>query len=322
MTPSLRAVTAVVGTTLAAAFTLTACGSDSGGPGGSNGDQPNIVASTNVWASVAEAVAGPDVTVTSIIDEPSADPHSYEASPTDAAELTDASLVVYNGGGYDQFVDDVVGGESSGDQLTVNAFDLFEGGAHAGESHEHGSEAGHEGHDHGSVNEHVWYDLPTVEQVARAIADKLAQLDPDNAEKYSANADEFSSQLASVTAITDAIAAAHAGTPVAQTEPTAHYLLEAAQLTDATPAEFTEAVENETDPSPASIAKTRELLQNKQVQALVYNVQTEDRVTQDMRKTAEGASVPVVEVTETLPEDEDYIQWQTGIAQSLSDALG
>ncbi len=57
------------------------------------------------------------------------------------------------------------------------------------------------------------------------------------------------------------------------------------------------------------------------MQALVYNVQTQDRVTQDVRATAESAGIPVVEVTETLPEGLDYIQWQTNTAESLAAAL-
>ncbi len=54
---------------------------------------------------------------------------------------------------------------------------------------------------------------------------------------------------------------------------------------------------------------------------MVYNIQTQDKVTQDMRTTAETAGVPVVEVTETLPEGLDYIQWQTQTAESLANAL-
>ncbi|ABG96265.1 ABC transporter, permease component [Rhodococcus jostii RHA1] len=314
-----RAATAAVGLSFAAALTLTACGSDTTGDG-----TLTVVASTNVWGSVAQAVAGDKVDVTSIITEPSSDPHSFEASPTDAAKLTDASLIVYNGGGYDHFVDDIIGTGNS-DQLTVNAFDLLEGGAHAGEDEHSGGDSdggdSHEGHDHGDVNEHVWFDVDTVDATAQSIADKLGQLDPDNADAYKANAATFHGQLEQISAITDGIAAAHKDAPVAQTEPIAYYLLQSAGLKDVTPPDFTSAIENGNDPAPAAIAATRQLLTGKQVQALVYNVQTQDRVTQDVRATAESAGIPVVEVTETLPEGLDYIQWQTNTAESLAAAL-
>jgi zinc/manganese transport system substrate-binding protein len=319
-----RVATAAVGLSFAAALTLSACSSDTSSDGALT-----VVASTNVWGSVAQAVAGDKVEVSSIITEPSSDPHSFEASPTDAAKLTDASLIVYNGGGYDHFVDDIIN-TGNGDQLSVNAFELFGAGAHAGEPAHEGEEAGHEGeeaghegdvHEHGEVNEHVWYDVATVDATAHAIAEKLGQLDPDNADVYTANAETFHSRLAEITAVTDGIAAAHKDAPIAQTEPIAHYLVESAELNDVTPADFTSAIENGNDPAPAAIAATRQLITDKQVKAVVYNTQTQDKVTEDVRATAEAAGVPVVEVTETLPEGLDYIQWQTNTAQALAKAL-
>lgn len=302
---------ALAAISVAAALALTACGS-----GTTTDEGISVVASTNVWGDIAQAVAGDNLTVTSIIDEPSADPHSFEATPAQAAKLTDASLVVYNGGGYDQFVTDILDA-GKGNQKTVNAYDLLDGGIHAGES----AGESHDGHTHGSVNEHVWFDIPTVDAVAHAVADQLSALDPENAASYEANAQAYSQKLAGVTAITDSIAVDHAGTAVAQTEPIAHYLLVAAELQDVTPEEFTSAIEDGNDPSPAAIAATRELLSSKKAHALLYNVQTQDKVTQDMRSTAEKSGVPVVEVTETLPQGLDYIQWQTQTAQSLADAL-
>ena len=70
----------------------------------------SVMASTNVWGSVASAIAGDHASVKSIIANPEQDPHSFEATPSDAAAITDATLVVYNGGGYDHWVDDVLAG--------------------------------------------------------------------------------------------------------------------------------------------------------------------------------------------------------------------
>ncbi|NMM91791.1 ABC transporter permease [Rhodococcus sp. SRB_17] len=311
LSPKFRTTTAIAAVSVVAAFALTACGSSS-----SKDEGITVVASTNVWGNVAQAVAGDTLTVTSIINEPSADPHSFETTPAQAAKITDASLVVYNGGGYDQFITDVLDA-GKGNQKTVNAYNLLDGGIHANET----TGASHDGHTHGSVNEHVWFDIPTVDAVAHSVADQLSALDPENAATYEANAQAYSQKLAGITTITDSIAAAHAGTGVAQTEPIAHYLLVATELEDVTPEEFTSAIEDGNDPSPAAIAATRELLTDKKARALVYNVQTQDKVTQDMRSTAEKAGIPIVEVTETLPEGLDYIQWQTQTAESLANAL-
>lgn len=321
--PFARTTTTLIGLTCAAALTLSACTSDTetsvkSAPATAIDGPITIVASTNVWGSVAEAVAGDLAQVKSLIADPSADPHSYEASAGDAATVAEASLVVYNGGGYDSFVEEVLG--SAGKNVpSVNAFDLLE------DSHGHdgseNSEAGDDGHSHGDVNEHVFYDPEIAAATAESIAEKLGQLDPDNAAKYTANAEVFHDQMHEITDETAKIAADHPNAPVAQTEPIAHYLIENSGLDDKTPEDFKNALEAGNDPSPASIAATRDLLTSKSVQALVYNTQTEDSVTRDIRSTAEAAGVPVVEVTETLPEGMTYVEWQKKAAGDLLAAL-
>lgn len=323
---------AAIGLVAVGALGLSACGAASSDP--SDDGRISVVASTNVWGSVAQAVAGDHADVTAIISEPSADPHSYEASPRDAAALTDADLIVYNGGGYDEFVDDILA--SGADTPTVNAYELLgaESDLHADHDHADTSAAAestttaaetddhsHDGHDHGGVNEHVWYDIATVDSVAHRVAAELAELDPANADAYTANAEAFHGKLHDVSDITADISAKYPQTAIAQTEPIAYYLLAAAGLEDRTPSDFTTAIEDGNDPPSAAIAATRDLLSSKQVAVLVYNSQTEDKVTRDIRTVAETAGIPVVEVTETLPEGVDYVQWQTSTAEQLAAAL-
>nr|WP_280239225.1 zinc ABC transporter substrate-binding protein [Nocardia abscessus] len=278
---------------LASVATIVACGDST------DSDRPTVVTSTDVWGDIAVAIAGPDATVRSLITDPNADPHSHETSAVESAELSDADLVVYNGGGYDEFAEKAVAGTN---KRTVDAFSLRV--------------------DQSDENEHVWYDVRTVGVVADRIAAQLGELDPDKAGAYTERATTFKNQLAAVTAITGKLAAEHPKTPVLQTEPLAHYLLVAAGADDLTPHEFQEAIEQETDPAPAAVAATQDLLSGKRVRALIYNVQTEDKITKDLRGTAQNAGIAIVEVTETLPEGQDYIQWQTKNAQALAAALG
>lgn len=278
---------------LLTAAVLTACGSDS-----EDNDGLSIVASTNVWGSIATAVAGPDVPVTSIITDPAADPHSFETSAADTAKISDADLVVFNGGHYDEFIEKAIAGK---DKRTVEAFE--------------------ERPDKSDDNEHVWYDITTVAAVADRIATELGELDADNAAAYTERAVTFKNQLIGISTITGTIATQHPNAPVAQSEPLAHYLLLAAGAEDKTPHEFQEAIEQETDPSPAAVAATRDLITGKQVKAFVYNTQTTDKITQDLRTAAQNAGIAIVEVTETLPEGVDYVQWQTANAKALAAAL-
>lgn len=293
--------------TAAGVLLLAACGTDdtastdtasSDTSAGSSEGDLQVVASTDVWASVAQAVAGDVVEVTDIITDPAADPHSYESTPADAATVTDADLVVYNGSGYDVFMDDILSTEGA-DANALSAFELS------------GYESG--------VNEHVWYDLPTVGTVAEEIAAQLSELDPDNAETYTANAEAFGAQVDEL--LTRAEAVDGAGTDAVATEPIADYLVEAAGLSLVSPDVFVEAIEEESDPSAASVAEMNDLLTGGTVDLLVFNSQTATPVTEDVRATAEAASIPVVEMAETLPADTDYVEWMGDQISDLEDAL-
>lgn len=251
-----------------------------------------VVASTDVWGDIAETVGGDAVEVTSFISDPSQDPHSYEASPRNQLLVSDADLVVVNGGGYDDFMGRMVGASKS-DAPVIDAVEV----------------SGFTPDASGGLNEHVWYDVPTVGKVADRIAAALGKADPDDADAFSANADALGKKLDTVTAAERSVAKVAQGTGIAITEPVPLYLTTACGLTDETPEEFSEAVEEGTDVSPAVLADTEALFTDEKVKALVYNEQTTGPETEAVLKAAKGAGVSVVPVTETLPEGEDYVGW-------------
>lgn len=285
----------------AVALVAAGCGdgtSDAGAGGAATDGKIAVVASTNVWGSVVEAVGGDDVSVRSLINDPSADPHDYADKPEDATLLTEAKLVVYNGGGYDDFFTKLVDAAGA-DAKQIVAYDLS--GLPEGE------------------NEHVWYDFATVRKVADQVATELGAIDPDNKDTYTANAEEFGGQLDELTTK----AAAIPDGKVVATEPVAKYLLDAAGMTDATPPEFSEAIEEETDPPVAAVAATMDLVSGKQVVALVNNDQTETNVTDQLNDAAKTAGVPIVSVSETLPQDvTGYVEWMTEQVDAMAGAVG
>ncbi|MDZ4267360.1 MAG: zinc ABC transporter substrate-binding protein [Mycobacterium sp.] len=250
------------------------------GSGDASGNGPvNVVASTDVWGSVASAVAGDDATVTAIVTGTVADPHSFEASPSDAANISDASLVVFNGGHYDHWVEEVLA--NNPDVPTVDGYSLL------APSQE-------------PANEHVFYDLGTVKAVAAGIAEKLGDADAAHAADYTANAERFGQEL-------DTIAAPGR--------------LRNAGITDKTPETFADAVEEGDDPSPADVAAMLDLIDARQVSAVVVNTQTETSATQQISDAARQASLPLIEVTETLPEGLDYLSWQRATVDEIAAQL-
>lgn len=280
-------------------FTTAACGSASSpeesGP-------PTVVATTDVWGSIASAVAGDHSTVHSILTSAAADPHSYEATPSDAAAITDATLVVYNGGHYDQWADDILLAHQG--VTTVNAYSL--------------TPAQPDGQ---PANEHVFYDLATAKAVAASIADHLATDDPANAAAYRDNAAAFGTGADAIAASEREIGRKHPGAAVVATEPVAHYLLANSGITDRTPESFASAIEEGDDPSPADVAAMLDLINGHQVSAVVLNKQTETPVTNQIQDTARKAGVPIITVAETLQDGLDYLGWQRKTVQEFADQL-
>ena len=210
MRPGFAAVAAVSAVVVA----VGAAGCSQHGSTHNENDAATVVASTDVWGSVAGAVAGDHATVTSILDSAVDDPHTYEATPANAAAIADASLVVFNGGDYDHWVDDVLA--NNPDVPTVDAYSLRP------DPQQH-------------ANEHVFYDPATAKAVAAQVADRLAQIDASRADTYRANAAAFARNADEVLTLERAIGQEHPGAAVAATEPVAHYLLVNAGITDKTP---------------------------------------------------------------------------------------
>jgi zinc/manganese transport system substrate-binding protein len=285
---------------------VSACGGErtAGRP-----DTPTVVASTDVWGSVAEAVAADHATVTSIISGAAADPHSFEASPADAAAIIDASLVVYNGGGYDQWVDDILSNHP--DVASIDAYSLLEATARGEPAQSSTPRA----------NEHVFYDLATAKAVATDLAGKLAQADPVHAGEYASNAEAFSREADAVQQIEKSIRTTYPGLAVVATEPVAHYMLIAAGLADKTPPGFSSAIEQDSDPAPVDVAAMLDVINSREIAAVLVNPQTATAVTKQIQAAAQTAGIPIVTITETLPVGSDYLTWQRDTAGRLAAAL-
>jgi len=271
---------------------------------------PTMVTSTNVYGSIARAVGGDRVTVESLVDDPAADPHSYEPTAAAAAAVGDASIVVYNGGGYDDWMSQLI--ESAGGQPEVIDVSELSGLEPTTEPAE----------GEGEFNEHVWYSLPTVQALATRLATVLGTADPANSAEYTANAEELNREIDGLIQQADAIGVQAPGARVAVTEPVPGYLIDEAGLMNVTPEEFAEAIEEDTDPPAAVVQETLALFSGEPVRALVLNVQTQTPTTDQVRRAATTAGVPVVEVSETLPAGQDeYVGWMSAQIDALGAAV-
>jgi zinc/manganese transport system substrate-binding protein len=276
-----------------------------------------VVSSTNVWGDIAKSIGGDRVQVVSIIESFSQDPHSYEASARDQLAVNDADLVIANGGGYDSFMDTLA--NAAGQDNIVYAYladELAEEDAKAKDDDGHDHD-----HDHADGNEHVWYDFHVVEDFANRLASKLASLDPEFAADYSDNLVEFLDQIGILEDRVAQVSGTVSGSKVISSEPVADYLLTELGLENITPSGFSEAIEEETDVSPKDLLEMQNLLKSKAVGLFVVNPQTGSVQIDALVKLAEQNQIPVVELSELLPEGTRYFEWMESNIALLEEAL-
>lgn len=318
-----------------AALSLAGCSTAPAAGEGGDGGAVTVVASTNVYGSLAEQIGGDRVDVTSIITSATQDPHSYEASARDRLTVQKADLVIENGGGYDGFIDTLL--QDAQDPHIVSAVEFShdfpgneghsdeEGATEEEHDHDHDhaeGEEGHEGHDHiEGFNEHVWFDPHTMIHVVEAIADELATIDPDGEAEFTANAEDIVSDLEGFEADLETLKTDAAGANVIITEPLPGYIATAAGLTDVTPEGFAESVEEGSDVAPATLLETLNVVDSGDVAAVLTNAQTGGAETQRVEDAATAAGIPLVAFTELLPEGSSYSEWMSDAIQSLADAL-
>ena len=293
----------------AAALAMAGCGQGSpaapAAPSQAAAPTVGVVATTDVYGSVASAIGGAHTAVTSIIHSPDADPHEYETTPSDAAAVASAKLLIENGGGYDDFAGKLISA-SAAKPTVIDVSQLS--GLNTG----------------ADFNEHVFYSLPTVAKLADTLSTDLGKADPANAAAYQANAAAFKAKLGGLNAKLAAIKTGHPGARIAITEPVPLYLTAQAGLVNATPEAFSHAIEEGSDPPAAVLQQTLALFNGpNKVSALLLNAQTESTATTQVRQAATTAGVPVVQVTETLPAGTiDYVTWIGGEIDQLTTALG
>ncbi len=291
-------------------------------PGGTDGDAVlQVVASTSVYAEVARAVGGSSVQVKAIVDKTSQDPHSYEATARDKLALAKADVIIANGGGYDPFMDALAQGLTLPAGAMIHAVDFQEGHESPADSTE-GKDAGHGGHDHGEGNEHVWYDVHTVGALAEGLAQEYSTLMPQKSDEFTASAAAFEESIDSLGASITDLRAVAKGKKFAMTEPLGFYLLTDAGMTDGTPEGMSAAMEAGEDVPPLLLKRLGDGLAAGEYSVLAVNTQTSGPQTEQVAKMAKDAGVPVLDLTETVPEGHDYISWMGTNVQELEVALG
>lgn len=258
-----------------------------------------VVASVNQWGTVAKALGGDNVNVTSIINSTNVDAHDYEPTTSDIAKLQKAQVIIVNGAGYDAWA---VKAAQIANATIVNAAEV--GGVNDGE------------------NPHVWFSADVRKAVAQAITEAYEQADAAKKsdfdkmnEQWTTEENNVESKIAEVKQKTDGLA-------YAATESVASYLAEDMGLADTTPSGYARATANESEPTPTDIKQFTDALKAGEIKLLVVNTQEESELTGKITDAAKSVEVPMVELTEQMPEQYDSLTaWMEGLVDAFSQAI-
>ena len=298
---------------------------------------------------LAEAIGGPLVKVSTVTPS-NVEPHDFELSGKETAELSKADLIAYVPGfqpSLDKAVKEVGSGPTVVDLSKPANLVHHEG---VEEEHEHSEEAsdgatdaasavatataqstedGHDDHGHaehshaeggedhdGDLDPHFWLDPQRMIKVAETLESSFAQVDPANANDYKAGLDKLKTALTNLdTQYTKGLSSCQHKTFI-----TSHaafgYLADRYKLTQAS----ISGIDPETEPSPAEMANIKSVVQSTGVKTIF----TEELVSDAPAKAiaAEtGAETSVLSPLESKPERGDYTDAMTSNLERLKGAL-
>ena len=295
------ATSLLLGLLVAASSVATGCsnGTTTKGSGGTI----KVVAAENFWGSIASQVGGSHVTVTSIITDPNADPHSYEPTSQDARTVADAGYVIENGAGYDVWMADLVSANPSPSRKILDIADYF------------GKKEGD--------NPHMWYNPDYVTSIVGQLRDDFKIIDPADAAAFDQSAQQYLDVgLKQYLDLIAEIKAKYSGTPVGATESIFAYMSPSLGLNLITPVSYMNAVSEGTDISAADEATVEQQINQKQIKILVYNSQNTPPNVLALLNLAKAQNITTVTVTETLvPSTATFQDWQSVQLQALENAL-
>lgn len=172
---------------------LVACGApNADNNSASQGKGVKVVTTFLPITLFTEAVAGDCAEVTALIPA-NLGPHDFQATPSDLTDLSGANVLVKNGLGMEEFLDDLVSSAGNKDLIVIDSSSgvaTIESGED--DHHDHGHD---HGHSHGEVNPHIWLDPIRAVQQVENIRDGLVKADPSCADGYKKNAELYTAKL-------------------------------------------------------------------------------------------------------------------------------
>ena len=271
---------------LALALAVTGCAADDAPTEGDT--RPAVTAAIYPYAFLVERIGGGDVALTTLTPA-GAEPHDLELTPRQVAALAEADLVVH-AEGFQPAVDEAVEQQAPDAGFAIEPVD---------------------------GDPHLWLDPVRLAEVAQQLADRLAELDPENAEAYRQRGGELVADLMTLDAdLTTGletcerrdIVTSHAAFGLLAER----YDLEQIAVTGITPEE---------EPTPGRLAEVARLAEERGVTTVFFEELVSPRTAESLAREV-GAKAEVLSPLEGAPESGDYLTAMRANLQTLRTALG
>lgn len=317
-----------VGSLLVTSLVTTGCGdkTEQDATDNKEGKKLKIVTTFYPMHEFSSKVAG-DLADVTVLVPAGTEPHDWEPTPKDVAQIAEADVFIYNGAGFEGWVDDVLKSVNNSKLKIVEAtagIELMEG-----EEDEHHDEHGKEEEkkdEHGKEEEHVldphvWIDPVLVQQEVQNIANALSEVDAAHAADFKKNADAYIAVLKDLDATFKNELAGTKNKEFVTAHTAFAYLAKRYGLTQVPIA----GISPEQEPSAAEMKEIIEFAKEHQVKTIFFETLASPKVAEAVAKEI-GAETAVLNPLEGLTEEEkkkglDYIGVMKENVYALKKAL-
>jgi zinc transport system substrate-binding protein len=281
----------------AGAALLAACGGEIGAADG----KLSVVTSAYPLAYLVTRIGGEHV-VLEDLSSPGVDAHGLELSVKQVLTIEQADLVLQIPG-FQNALDDAIASHGGDNVLDVSSVITLlpsdaagtheehadetdeEHAAHA-EEHDHVSDGGggegdegHEGHDHGPTDPHFWHDPVRMAELAGALATRLGELSPENAQTFSDAAATLRTELEGLDAeLAESFGAVEGEKPFVTGHAAYVYLAERYGLHQI----GITGVDPETEPSPRRLLALEQVVADEGVTTIFFETSASPKVAQTL----------------------------------------
>lgn len=314
-------------------------GSGSSDDGGGSGEKPLVTTTCYPMDYLVQKVGGDLVEINSLA-KPGVDPHGLELSVREVASLESSALILQIIG-YQSALDEAISSRGLEDKAleASTVIDLLPNTGsdhdhthdhdhdheddghdhdHEDDDHDHGTDASdgggehdhaddahddHAGHDHGQYDPHMWHDPHLMAELGDALGERLAELDPDNAQTYLDNAEALHSELHDLDEELKARFDGASGSKTFVTSHTAfaylaaHYGLHQVGIA---------GVDPETEPSPQRLIELESVIKEAGVNTIFFETTASPKVAQALADNVGIESEELDNLETQLNPDADY----------------